>query len=116
MEAQTLQNRAQIGPRGVQDDQKIEKEHRPNKEEASTPQRTLIFSENVANMASTWVPRRSQNGEKIDAKIDQKFDASWDRFLRGFGRILGAKMEPCWQPKETQDGSYLESTEHHKNL
>ena len=25
MEAQTFQNRAQIGPRGVQDDQKIEK-------------------------------------------------------------------------------------------
>ena len=30
--------------------------------------------------------------KKINAKIDQKFDASWDRFLEGFGRFLGAKM------------------------
>ena len=37
----------------------------------------------------------------IDAKIDQKFDASWDRFLGGFGRILEAKMEPCWHPNQS---------------
>ena len=57
-----------------------------------------ILEENVANMDPTWVSRWSQNGEKIDAKIDQKFNASWDRFLEGFGRILEAKMEPCWHP------------------
>ena len=55
-----------------------------------------IFEENVANMAPTWVPRGSQNEEKIDAKIDQKFDASWDRFLGGFYWILGTKIDPSW--------------------
>ena len=33
---------------------------------------------------------------KIDVKIDQKFDVSWDRFLLGFEWILGGKMEPSW--------------------
>ena len=55
------------------------------------PPRPPILEENVANMAPTWVLRWSQNGEKIDAKIDQKFDASWDRFLLGFWSILGGK-------------------------
>ena len=32
---------------------------------------------------------------KIHAKIDQKIDASWDRFFKGFGTFWGAKMEPC---------------------
>ena len=30
-------------------------------------------------------------------------DASWDRFLGGFWRILGAKMEPCWHQNRTQN-------------
>ena len=33
----------------------------------------------------------------------------------GFWRILETKMEPCWHPKGTQDGSYLKSTENSKN-
>ena len=65
------------------------------------PQAPPIFEENVASMAPTWVPRGSQNEEKIDAKIDQKFDASWDRFLGGFWKILGAKMEPSWHQNRT---------------
>ena len=54
--------------------------------------------------------------KNIDAKIDQKIDASWDRFLGGFGRILGAKMKPCWHPKGTPNGSYFECTENQKDL
>ena len=57
----------------------------------------------------------SQNGVKIEKKIetknDQNFDASWDRFWGGFSRIWGAKMEPCWHPNGAQDGCYLENTE-----
>ena len=68
MEAQTLQNRAQIGPRGVQDDQKIEKEQRPNKEEASAPQRRPIFPK----MWPTWLQVGSQVGAKMDKKSMQK--------------------------------------------
>ena len=34
-----------------------------------------LKSEIVANMASSWLPKRSPNREKIDAKIDQKIDA-----------------------------------------
>ena len=33
---------------------------------------------------------------KIDAKIDRKSDASWNRFLEGFWWIFGGKMEACW--------------------
>ena len=40
----------------------------------------------VANMAPTWLPKRSQNQLKIDPKIDQFFSASWNRFLEGFCR------------------------------
>ena len=45
----------------------------------------------VANMAPTWLPKRSQNRVKIEAKIDQNFDASWDRIFEGFWWILEAK-------------------------
>ena len=55
-----------------------------------------IFSEKVASMAPSWVPKWSQDGRKIDAKINHFFDASWDRFLDGFWWILGAKMEASW--------------------
>ena len=81
MEAQTVQNRAQIEPRGVQDDQKIEKQHRPNKKRGGVAQRCTILEENVANMAPSWVPRCSQNAEKVDAENDQKFAACWGRFF-----------------------------------
>ena len=39
---------------------------------------------------------------KIDAKIDQKFDASWDRFSEGFWWIWGGKMEPSWHQKRSK--------------
>ena len=45
----------------------------------------------VANMAPTWLPKRSQNRVKIEANIDQNFDASWDRNFEGFWWILEAK-------------------------
>ena len=45
----------------------------------------------VANMAPTWLPKRSQNREKIEVKNDQNFDASWGRFLVDFGRFGKAK-------------------------
>ena len=51
---------------------------------------------NVANMAPTWPPKRSQNQSKIDPKIDQSSSASWNRFLEGFWSILDASMEPSW--------------------
>ena len=47
-------------------------------------------------MAPSWLPKSSQNRRNIDAKIDRKIDASWDRFLEGFGWVFGGKMEACW--------------------
>ena len=44
-------------------------------------------------MVPTWPPTSNNNRLKIDAKIDQKIDPSWDRFLVGFGNILKTKME-----------------------
>ena len=45
----------------------------------------------------TWLQLGSQNGAKnevkIDPKIDQIFNASWNRLLEGFWWILDAKMK-----------------------
>ena len=69
--------------------------------------RPPILTENVANMAPTWLPRRSPKREKNDAKIDQDFDASWGRSWERFWWILGGKMEPCWHKKRTKNRSQL---------
>jgi len=58
-------------------------------------------------MAPTWLPKRSQNREKIEAN-DQNFDASWDRFLVdfcGFGEAkwgqvgikIASKIDPNFE-------------------
>ena len=66
----------------------------PNKEEGSILQLPPPGAEKVANMAPTWVPKWSQDGQKIDAKMHHFFDASWNRFLGGFWWILATKIEP----------------------
>ena len=43
----------------------------------------------VANMTPTWLPRRNPNLSKIEAKINQFLNASWDRIFKGFYWILG---------------------------
>ena len=45
----------------------------------------------VGNMAPTWLPKRSPNASKIEAKINQFLNASWNRFLKDFGRLWKAK-------------------------
>ena len=52
-----------------------------------------LWPRKVANMVPTWPPKRSQNQLKIDLKIDQLFNASWNRFLERFWWILDAKMK-----------------------
>ena len=52
-----------------------------------------LWPRKVANMAPTWPPKRSQNQLKIGLKIDQLFNASWNRFLERFWWILDAKMK-----------------------
>ena len=47
--------------------------------------------EKPPNMAPTWLPKRSQNGLKIDAKIDQNYDGFRDRFLKDFNGFLAPK-------------------------
>ena len=47
--------------------------------------------EKPPNMAPTWLPKRSQNGLKIDAKIDQNYDGFRDRFLKDFSGFLAPK-------------------------
>ena len=53
-------------------------------------------------MAPSWPPNSNKHRLKIDAKIYQKFDASWNRCLQKLGRILEAKMEPCWHPNRSK--------------
>ena len=43
----------------------------------------------VANMAPTWLPKWSHDGQKFDPKLDHFFDASWGRFLDEFWTIFG---------------------------
>ena len=42
------------------------------------------WAEKVANMAPTWLPKRSQDGPKIHQNFDHFLDASWDRFFDDF--------------------------------
>ena len=73
-----------MAPRwGQQDSEKIEEKRQRNKKEGGTPQGPPILAENGANMAPTYLPKWSQDGQKIDPKIDHFFDASWNRFLSG---------------------------------
>ena len=47
----------------------------------------------------TWFQlgsKRSPNQLKIDPKIDQCFNASWNRILEGFWWILDTKMKQSW--------------------
>ena len=62
-----------------------------------------LGSKKVANMAPTWSPKRSQNREKIEAKIDQNFDVSWGRIFERFWRIWEGKMEPSWHRNRAQN-------------
>ena len=55
----------------------------------------------VPNMVPTWLPKRSQNQVRIDPKIDQFFNASWNRIF-----------ERCWwiwEPKWHQIASKMAS-------
>ena len=56
------------------------------------------------------------NRKKIDAKIDRKNDASWNRFLDGFWWILGGKMEACWHQNRSKIDANLEERFFEKTL
>ena len=58
--------------------------------------------EKVANMGSTWVPRWSQNQWKMRSKINQIFNAFWNRFFMRFWWIFGGKMEASWHQHGSQ--------------
>ena len=45
------------------------------------------------------VPSCSQNGTKIDAKIDRNIDGFGNLFLNGFSSILGWEMKASWNQK-----------------
>ena len=97
--APTPLNRAQKAPREGQDNKKTEKEHRPNKKEGVTLQRTHILKEKVDNMAPSWLPKPTPNRSKIDANFDRNIDAFQDGVLKRFWWIRGGKMEACWHLK-----------------
>ena len=50
-----------------------------------------VIMEKPPNMAPTWLPKRSQNDLKIDAKIHQNYDGFRDRFLKDFSGFLAPK-------------------------
>ena len=89
--------------------EKIRKKIQLNKKEVSIPGRPPLLSEKVANMAPSWAPSWSQNVLKIHPKINQKIDASWNRFLEGFCWIWDGKMEASWHPNRTKSRYWFES-------
>ena len=56
------------------------------------------------------------NRKKIDAKIDRKNDASWNRFLEGFWWIFGGKMEACWHQNRSKIDANFEKRFFEKTL
>ena len=69
----------------------------------------------VGNMAPTWLPTRSPNRSKIEARINQFLNASWDLIFTGFWLILEGK----WKQVSIQmaskinanfEGRFLEKT------
>ena len=64
-----------------------------------------LGAKKVANMIPTWLPKRSANRSKIEAKIDQFLNASWEWILMDFG----SKMEASWHPNWIKNRYQLES-------
>ena len=62
-----------------------------------------LGSKKVANMVPTWSPKRSQNREKIEAKIDQNLDGSWGRIFERVWWIWEGKMDPSWDQNRTKN-------------
>ena len=56
------------------------------------------------------------NRRKIDAKIDRKNDASWNRFLDGCWWIFRRKMEACWHQNRSKIDANLEERFFEKTL
>ena len=68
----------------------------------------------VGNMALTWLPKRSPNRSKIEAKVNQFLNASWDRIFEGFWWIFGWKMEPSCHQNGILNRSYLDIASNQK--
>ena len=47
-------------------------------------------------LGATWPPKSIQNRSKIDPTINQKNDATWDRFWSQLGSVLERFWEPSW--------------------
>ena len=56
------------------------------------------------NMARFLIPKIEEKQKNDDSKWHQTIDRFWDRFFIDFGSVLGANLQPCWQPFSTQNG------------
>ena len=116
MKPNTCQNGPQMGPRrwpgGPKSGEKTASQQK-GREHATDPP---FLAEKVANMARTWAPRWSQNRTKIDTKINQKNHASWDRFLEGFWKIFGRKMDACWHQTRIENRALRKYEKSHLEL
>ena len=64
-----------------------------------------LETKKVANMPPTWLSKWSLNHVKLEAKIDQFFNHSWDCICKGFWWILEAK----WNQVGTQMASKIDA-------
>ena len=84
----------------------------PKTHQKSSTGRMKKIVENRGQHGSNLTPKRTQNQLKIDPKIDQSFDASWNQILEGLWWIRdpqnGAKLMSEWDQKSmlTSSGDF----------
>ena len=100
------QDGTKIDPKWDQDGAENEKKEGSQHKTEKLPERRPIFTEKVAKLAPSWLPKRSPNGKKTCQKINAFFDACLKPSWEGFWSIFGSKMEPSWEQscKKIEDG------------
>ena len=102
--AEGRENGAQMEPRRGQQTEKIKEKRQRIKKQGWTSQRRPSWAEKVANMAPTWSPKWSQDGQKIDAKIhhflmppgmnfEMDFHGFWVQKSRQVDTKMGSKID-----------------------
>ena len=87
----TIQNRSKLDQKSIKIENGDQESHRSASGQSPPGFRCRKKPQKPPNMAPTWLPKRSQNGLKINAKIDQNFDNFRDRFLKDFNGFLAPK-------------------------
>ena len=90
------------GQDGVKTANKSEITRQRINKEGGVPQSRLILVEKVANIAPTWIPKWSQDGQKVNAKIDHFLMPLGNVFFE-FRWFLCGITESSWHQNGIKD-------------